>query len=312
MEFLHPEYLLFLILAVGLAVWTLIKPGAAINTPVAEDALAPQHVTNILMKAGLLLPSLLLAGFIILLARPITETQVVNRQPVRATNIEVLLNASRSMLAEDEVGEHCRYCASKKAIAEFVAKRSGNTMGISIFGARHLSLVPLTADLQAIVTSIAETYPDYIALQIAHSKDFEEGINRSIDKLADKAQPDSEQILILVTDGETRDLARHEEAIKKRLAENRITLYVAMIAEQNSGRILARLAESTPGGQLFECRDSKGFQEVMRHIDQMNKIEYEMASPRIVDNNHGILIWMTGLSGMLALFLGSPFRPMPW
>jgi Ca-activated chloride channel family protein len=312
MHFQHPIFLVLLVIPMALAVWTLVKSGATIDAPLADGVLRPQRFAWAVQKAGALIPSLLLACFVVILARPVAQAQIQGRSPVRATNIEVLLNASRSMLAESEIGAHCRYCAAKAAIRDFVAQREGNTMGISIFGSRHLDLVPLTADLSAVVQAIDKTFPDYIALEIAHTKNFPEALNRSIDKLEKMATPDSEQILILVTDGELRDLARHEAELRKRLLENRIILYVAMIGQGSLGDTLGRLAASTPGGRLFECHDSFGFLAVMRHIDRLNKIEYQLDDPIWVDNNFWPLLGITGLSFLLAGFLASPYRPTPW
>lgn len=308
----HKEFLFLLVLPVALALWTLLKPGAPVNAPVAEGVLVRQPVTAALLKAGLLLPSVLLALFIILLARPVVQQQVTSRNPVQATNIEILLNASRSMLAEAEIGEHCRYCASKKAIGKFVEKRNGNTMGISIFGSDHVDLVPLTLDLNCVVQSIDETYPDWISPKLAHRKDFAKALTASIGKLSRKTQMSSEQILILVTDGENRDLAQHEGELRKRLAESNITLYVALIADGGNARTLARLAEGTKGGKLFECKDAMGFAEIMRHIDRMNRIVYQDAEPRMVDNNWPFLLAVSVVTALFACYLTTPFRPTPW
>lgn len=312
LEFLHPEYLYLLVVPAVLAVRSLLKPSPGVTAPVAEGVLISQPLTVALLKLGLLLPSLILACFVVILAQPFKNEQVLSRNPLRATNIEILLNASRSMLAEGEIGKHCRYCASKVAIEDFVKQRSGNTMGISIFGSRHLNLVPLTPDLKCIVQSIQETYPDYIANSIAKKNDFFEGLSRSIEKLAGKAERGSEQILILVTDGENLELARHEDELRELLAQNSVTLYVAMIEDSGRSQVLARLANGTPGGGIFECRDSSGFFDVMRHIDRMNKINYQDARPRpVVDNG----IWLKAvavLSLALAVSLATPFRSMPW
>jgi Ca-activated chloride channel homolog len=311
MHFAHPQLLLLLLVPVAIAAWSLAKPGVAVAAPVGRHALTSQPFTMLLLKAGQVFPTMVLACFIVLLARPLTEQEVLSRNPVQKTNIEILLNASRSMLAESEIGHHCRYCASKVAIGDFVKQRNGNSMGISIFGSRHLDLVPLTADLNCVVASIAETYPDWIAYQIAHEKNFEEGLARSVEKLAVKARPDSEQILILVTDGENQELAAHEEGLRKRLAENRVTLYVAMIAEGGNSRVLARLAEETKGG-LFECRDAMGFFEAMRHIDRMNRIVYQDSAPRPVDNSWWVLLVIVATAFVYAVHLATPFRPTPW
>ena len=324
MNFVSPQFLLLLVIPLALVLMVLLKAGKPVDMPVARDAPVAQPFTYFLMKAGQMIPALILAGFIVLLAQPVVDQQVSSRNPLRVTNIEILLNASRSMLATAEIGEHCRYCASKKAIGDFVSRRQGNTMGISIFGSRHLDLVPLTADLNCIAKSIARTYPDYIAYEISHSKDFAEGLRRSVEKLAAAEQAgaeksgkrslpqDSDRILILVTDGETRQLAGQEEELKALLAENNVVLYVATIADGNRSPSLARLAQSTPGGRLFECRDAKGFYGIMHHIDNMNKIVYKDQEPRKVNDTWLPNLVMGALLCCFAAYLTTPFRPMPW
>ena len=312
MNFAHPEYLLLLVGPIALALWSIFQHGAPVNAPVAEGSLVAQPVTFALLKAGAMLPSLLLGCFVFLLARPVTEQQVLSRNPAKTTNIEILLNASSSMLARSEIGYHCRYCASKVVIGDFVKKRNGNTIGISIFGSRHLNLVPLTSDLNCIPYSIAETYPDYISYGISHEKNFAEGITRSVEKLKENAQPGSEQILILITDGENPELARRERELLTLMVQEDVTLYVAMIADGTRSPTLARLAEGTRGGRLFECRDAMGFLEVMRHIDRMNKIVYKDAAPRAVDNNWHVLLGAAGILCFFGVYLATPFRPIPW
>ncbi len=323
MNFASPQYLLLLMVPAIIVVVQLVKTGKPVDAPVGRDVLVPQPLTILLLKAGLILPALLLSGFIVLLAQPVTDQQIAARNPIKVTNIEVLLNASRSMLAQAEIGDHCRYCASKKAIGRFVEQRNGNTMGISIFGSRHLDLVPLTADLNCISKSIEKTFPDYIAFEIAHEKNFAEGIRRSIEKLTAAQQSETEEgqkrsardgdrILILVTDGETQQLVSQEEELRDLLVENNVVLYVAMIADGNRSPVLARLAEGTAGGRLFQCRDAKGFFEVMHHIDNMNKIVYKNSEPRKVNDTWLPILIMGALMIFFSVFLATPFRPMPW
>lgn len=312
MKFAHPEFLTLLVLPVLLAAWTLWKRTPAIAAPVSSGSLRRQPFTSLFVKFGYLIPALLLACAIFLLARPFADKQVLGRRPVKATNIEVLLSASRSMLAKAEIGHHCRYCASKVAIRDFVKQRTGNTMGISIFGGRPLSLVPLTADLNCVIQSIDRTFPDYIAYKIANGKDIAGALTQSIQKLASNATDKSEQILILVTDGENRELQLQETDLIDLMRKNRITLYVAMIADGGRSPVMARLAESTPGGRLFECSDAMGFFEVMRHIDRMNKIAYQDPKPGRVDDNWSLLLVLTALVTAYALFHATPFRPTPW
>lgn len=311
MKFEHPEMLLLLLVPLALGLWTFFKPGAVVTAPVAEGALARQPITVMLLRAGLLLPSVILTGFVFLLARPVADQQVVSRNPKQITNIEILLNASHSMLARAEIGYHCRYCASKVAIGNFVQRRHGNTMGISIFGSRHLDLIPLTADLACVITSIEKTFPDYIAYKIANEENFAAGLQGSIDKLAKEAKGNSEQLLILITDGESKELAAQEEILRQQLKEKNITLYVAMIADGNLAPTLGRLAKETHG-DLHVCKDAMGFFEIMRHIDRMNKIVYQDEKPQPVDNNWWILLAMVGLTSLLAFHLATPFRPTPW
>ncbi|WP_197455085.1 vWA domain-containing protein [Stieleria varia] len=108
-----------------------------------------------LLRGAELLPAVLLAVAVILIARP-QVLQVPDRDRV-ATHITVCMDVSGSMSVG--MGDQNRYESAAAAIQSFTYAREGDAIGLTLFGSWPLRWVPLTKDLQVIRNALAFANP---------------------------------------------------------------------------------------------------------------------------------------------------------
>jgi len=213
--FAHPEVLWFLAIPVSLAFWEWIRKGHAIVLPV--DHQKGKHrkgmVMGFLVHAVNMLPALIMAFAIILLARPMTQAppEVVRK----AKNIQIVLDLSGSM--ERPFGPQSanaekpfrRVDAAMNAIENFIDFRDGDSFGLTVYGGPFIHWVPLTPDTSA----------------IKYSRPFMSGflgatrtltaLAGATDQLIERAE--GERMIILITDGKVNSEPDPERQVEELL-----------------------------------------------------------------------------------------------
>ncbi len=109
-------------------------------------------------------------------------------------DIQIVIDISGSMGAEDFQPEN-RLAVAKQVVRDFIAKRAGDRIGVTVFGGTALTRAPLTTDramLDELVGSIElNTVPDGTAIGVALAN----GAGRLKDSEA------KTRVIVLVTDG---------------------------------------------------------------------------------------------------------------
>jgi Ca-activated chloride channel family protein len=253
--FAEPHYLWLLAIPVSLAFWEWIRKGQAIVMPVdhQREKQSKGLILALFVQTANMLPALLMACAILLLARPMTQAppEVVRK----AKNIQIVLDLSGSMNqpfgpqsanSEEPV---LRVDAAMNAIENFIDYRSGDSFGLTIYGKAFIHWVPLTSDTSA----------------IKYSRPFMTGFlgsTRTLTALAGACdhlieRSEGERMIILLTDGKYNsepDPERQVEDLLNRFEQDNIVLYGIFISEDEVPEIEQILCTQSGGG-MFNIED---------------------------------------------------------
>jgi Ca-activated chloride channel family protein len=283
--FANPQYLWLLCIPVCLAFWEWVRKGHAIVLPIDHQNHKSGIFLALVIHTANMLPALLMATAILLLARPMTNAppDVVRK----ATNIQILLDLSGSMDyafgPQNASGDKPfqRIDAAMNAIEKFVDYRKGDSFGLTVYGKPFIHWVPLTPDTSAIM----------------HARPFMTGFLESTrtltslaaatDKLVERAE--GERMIILVTDGEYNsepDPERQVEELLRRFEDENVICYGVFISEKEVPELLRVVCEQSGGG-MFNIEDEMkpgSLDELFTRIDAMTKVNMELKEPIAVDN----------------------------
>ena len=283
MEFLNPNFLYLLIVLIVLIAMKIVffsKRNASLQVSNVESL-------KIFFNRGatfkiFLLNSLFviaLTFLIISLARPrIASSDKLIK--VDVVDIILVLDTSSSMLAQDFKPN--RLEAVKKAAQDFIENRSGDRIGLLVFGKETFIQCPLTIDYSVLnnllteVTVIDRKY-DGTAIGIAIAN----GINRL------RANDSKSKVIILLSDGSNNSGAIDPISAAKMAKEYNIKIYTigagtrqAVTYIPDRGYIKNEIDEDTlkkiaaeTGGKYFRAIDKESLSSVYKEIDELEKSE---------------------------------------
>ena len=241
------------------------------------------------------------------IARPVNIGDPVTL-PTTGRDILLAVDISGSMEREDMIinGRQVnRLYAVKSVVSEFVNTREGDRLGLILFGERAYLQTPLTFDTKTLQDLLIEAQIGFAGNGTA----IGDAIGLSVKKL--KERPDSNRVLILLTDGSnTAGVLSPSEAsdIAKKAKVKIYTIGIGDGRQRNQGlfgqtlvnqnndldeRTLTAIADLT-GGKYFRARDPRELRSI---YDQLNKFEP-------IDQDEELLRPITSLFHWpLALFL---------
>ena len=278
------------LLPLPLVVWWLFKPMAkqnssALKVPFLQDLPETKELNNPrswrwLAKLGLVVAWCCL---IVSLARPVMVGDLV-QLPVSGRNIMLAVDLSLSMQEQDyQLGNQMvdRLTATKYVAGEFIERRVGDRIGLVLFADQAYLQTPLTFDRQTVRKLLDES-----ALGLAgRNTAIGDAIGLALKRLND--QPDAENILVLMTDGEnTAGVVSIEDAAQM-AAKNGLKIYTVGIGSQRRKNIdffsqsrssgvdeeaLLKIAEMT-GGRYYRATDTDTFRKIYEELDELEPIE---------------------------------------
>jgi Ca-activated chloride channel family protein len=304
MTFAHPWILLLLIVPVLLIWWEWRHRGQPLILPLDHSHARPNNGLRRIIQCVNLLPPLLLAVGILLLAGP--QRLAPPGEERVLTNIEFVLDVSGSMMAP--FGEGTRADKAFEAIVDFTSRRKGDAFGLTIFGTDVVHWVPLTKDLAALRLAAPflrpEKMPPHMSgTRIAHALQAVRNILRS--------REDGDRMVVLISDGVSFDLRGGiEQKLAEDLVSDHITVFYIHTADGQPQEETFTVASQT-GGHAFAADDPAALSEVFQRIDAMNPTRLKPVAPERAD-----WFWpfaVAGLSFLGMQVLGSlGLRFTPW
>jgi len=313
MRLANPEALLLLLLIVPLTYFANTKR-AAIVVPTlklyrAHSRTLPQVI---LRWVPLVLRGLFVMSLSIALARPqIVESE--SKAKADALDMMLVLDTSGSMQATDFVWQGqtpTRLEVVKQVISEFIAARSGDRMGLVVFGSEAFTQSPLTLDHR-----ILNYFLGRVRIGLAgESTAIGDAVVTAANRLA-KAESKA-PVIILLTDGASN--AGRVDPIDAGEAAKAfgVKIYTIGVGKSESGAdyddsTLKKLAEMTHG-QYFSAGDTEALQQIYRQIDQLERSNIDTPNLEHVTERYPVFIGIALLLMMLdVLFSMTNLRRIP-
>ena len=294
-SFAHP-WLLLLLLAIPVLAWLKGKFGGTAAVTFSTTSMLAEIGSRQRNRAGAFLAGLsylALALFIIALARP-QLGRVTTRVQATGVDIMLVLDVSRSMLAEDfTIGNSRsnRIDTVKLVTEQFIRQRPNDRIGIIAFAGRPYLVSPLTLDHDWLIRNLERLRIGLVEDGTAIGSAIASAANRLKDKEA------KTKLIVLLTDGDNnagkvQPLTAAEAA--KALGIRIYTIGAGTEGEapfplQNAfGRtvyrnVLVKFDEKTlseiasiTNGQYFRATDTNSLRKIFSEIDKMEKTKVEV------------------------------------
>lgn len=239
------------------------------------------HIHKLPATAGLVL-WLAWACLVVAATRPIWIGEPINL-PQDRRDLLLAVDISESMLETDMLVNNRyidRISAVKSVVSDFVQKRSGDRLGLILFGQQAYLQTPLTHDRETVKQQLQEAQIGFAGRATA----IGDTIGLAIKRLRDR--PADSRVLILLTDGansagseptdaaiiaaeagiriHTIGVGAKTKKVQDRFGRIREVNVRNLIDEPN----LNYIAETT-GGRYFRAEDPKSLSEIYQKLDEL-------------------------------------------
>jgi Ca-activated chloride channel family protein len=311
MTFAHPQLILLLVIPVTLAFWEWVRRGQPLVMPFDHVHQRRGWLLGCLVLSANCLPAALLAAAIVLLARPITFAPPKTQREL--SNIQIVLDTSLSMVETygPQTGDqpYTRFMGAMDAIESFLTAREGDAFGLTIFSRNFLHWVPLTQDTSAIRLARTFISPELFPDELWGGTYIAKALDGAITPLT--KHPDGDRMIILITDGEGRDIVGGgEREVIAKLKRFDIVVFAISLNHLGVAPGLENIARET-GGQTFTALTPQTLNVVFDRIDQMQKVEIQATQPEVIDFLDPFILPVMVLLGVQVLVLFG-LRFTPW
>ncbi|MGR8932829.1 MAG: vWA domain-containing protein [Gammaproteobacteria bacterium] len=208
-------------------------------------------------------------------------------QAVSGRDLMLAVDLSASMEERDFIvnGQALdRLTAAKQVVGDFIVRRSGDRIGLILFGTQAYLQTPLTFDRKTVLTLLNEAVLGLAGENTA----IGDAIGLAVKRL--RQQHDNSRVLVLLTDGantagEIAPLKAAELAAKEKLKIYTVGIGAdEMLVRSFFGtrkvnpskdldeKTLTAIAEAT-GGQYFRARDSEELNQIYQLLDQLEPVQ---------------------------------------
>jgi len=217
------------------------------------------------------------------LARP---REVLNFKPrtIEVNDIFIVLDISQSMLAQDYLPN--RLEAAKTKVAEFVALKPADRLGVIIFSEKAFTFLPLTTDLQLVKALLK----DVRVGQLGSGTAIGDAIGLAVAR-AEKSEANN-KVIILLTDG-VNNVGTLDPINASELArEKNIKIYTIAIGRDENATLdghnpipggsidlptLRTIAAKTNGKSYF-AGDDLALEDCLKEISELERTKIESES----------------------------------
>ncbi len=273
----------------GWYIYRAFKGGATIQISTLRGLVqAPRTWRYYLRHLPFVLRCMAVALIIVALARPRTEEHNSNTT-TEGIDIVLSLDISSSMLARDFKPD--RLEAAKQMAGEFVADRSGDRIGLTVFAGEAFTQSPLTTDYATLQTLLARLRSGIIEDGTAIGNGLATGVNRLRESNA------KSKVIILLTDG-VNNRGQIAPLMAAEIARQQgIRVYTIGVGTRGEApypaydmfgkltfvkqqveideKTLTKIAELT-GGQYFRATNNDALRAIYEEINQLEKSKVEV------------------------------------
>lgn len=241
---------------------------------------------------------------------PYTESQALGY------DLMLAVDASHSMEAMDftvQGRQVTRMAVLKGVMDRFIKNRSGDRVGLIVYGSMAYVLSPLTYDLKAVATQLNALVPNIAGQGTAMG----DAIGLGVKKLRER--PPGSRVLILVTDGDnTSGLIPPREAARLAAFEG-VRIYTIGVGSNqkqvqiyengqlttrddlNMDEEVLRQIAAVTGGAYFRASNTHALEEIYQRIDELEKTQ---ANARTMMIPHPLYRWPIAGALLTLLMLG--------
>ncbi len=311
--FVHPWYLLGLVLVPLLAAWWLWryrKQDAAVqHSDIAVFDGMGKSLRVRLRWLPYALRCVAVGAMVVALARPQSS---LSRQEMTVEGIDIVMamDISGSMLAEDFRPN--RLEAAKKVTAEFIEGRKSDRMGLVVFAGQAFTQVPLTVDHHVLLQQLGSVKSGVVRDGTALGDGLATAINRIKDSEA------KSKVIILLTDGVNNQGSVDPMSAAEICKLYGIRLYTIGVGSlgkapypfrDQMGRVhyqnidveideplMRQMAETTDDGRYFRATNRKALQEIFSQIDEMEKSKIDVTQYAQTKDEQAPWLWLAVLA----------------
>lgn len=248
------------------------------------------------LRAGRMMPALKYAALclmVLAMARPQWGTERMNVL-TEGINIILAVDLSESMAALDfkRQGKIVnRLAAVKGVVADFVRKRSGDRIGLVVFGSQAYTQIPLTRDYDTIVSMLERLEIGAAGKNTA----IGDAIGISLKRIGDIESVSN--VVVLMTDGQSNTGELPPDIAAGIAAEKGVKIYTVGVGSRGEAPFpvkdpffgeryvyqrvdidedtLKAIARRT-GGAYFRAEDTGGLETIYDTIDRLEKTEVKV------------------------------------
>lgn len=240
-------------------------------------------------------------------ARPQTFGEPIGI-PITGRDLMLCIDISGSMNETDLYSGNSRatrMSVVKYVAQDFISRRSGDRIGLIMFGTKAYVQSPLTHDHETVQHFLAEAVVGLAGKSTA----IGDAIGLGVKRLRDR--PAESRVLVLLTDGENSEGAVDPLEAARLAADNNIRVHTIGVGSDATGGLLGRalgmrnsqldertlqtIAELT-GGQYFRARDQQELRKIYREIDRLEPTELNDEELRPLKE---LFVWPLGLALLL-------------
>ena len=304
LEFLNPEYFIFLVIIPIIIVWNYFNIDKLTNSIKFSNSEAFGESGNFYSKLKSILKYLRLIS-IILIVTALARPQVIDTSTRVKTNsgidIIMAIDVSASMLAKDLKPN--RLDALKNVAEEFIKNRISDRIGLVEYAGESYTKTPLTTDKSVTLRSLKDIkYNNIIEGGTAIGMGLATSVNRIKDSKA------KSKVIILLTDGVNNAGFIDPMTAAELATEFQIKIYsiglgtnglalspvgidsrgkfnYANVQVEIDEKLLTQISEMT-GGKYFRATDNDRLKEIYSDIDELEKTEIEEFKYYSVDEKY--------------------------
>lgn len=225
--------------------------------------------------------------------------------PVTGRDLFLGIDISESMREADLYAGNTRASRMNvvKVVAQdFITRRTGDRIGLIMFGEQAYVQTPLTYDHETVQHFLGDAVVGLAGMKTA----IGDAIGLAVKRLRERAE--ASRVLILLTDGANTAGVDPVEAAEM-AAQSGIRIYAIGVAPEMSQGIFGRrsggpdettlrtISEST-GGQYFRARDQQDLANIYLEIDRLEPTEQDVQEFRPLNE---LFVWPLAVALMLSL-----------